>query len=85
MAKLWSLTMSLIKTLHQTKLDVRDWFNSADTANGSVVAALAYESLPRPRPDHCAQPTVTIQYHNHNIVKIEDDLRPAARVQILLS
>ena len=46
MAKLWSLTMSLIKTLHQTKLDVTDWFYSADTA-----AALAYESLPRPRPD----------------------------------
>ena len=32
MAKLWSLTMSLIKTLHQTKLDVTDWFYSADTA-----------------------------------------------------
>ena len=48
MAKLWYLTMSLIKTLHQTKLDVTDWFYSADTA-----AALAYESLPRPRPDQC--------------------------------
>ena len=53
MAKLWSLTMSLIKTLHQTKLDVRDWFYSADSAVDIVGAALAYESLPRPRADQC--------------------------------
>ena len=69
MAKLWSLTMSLIKTLHQTKLDVRDWFYSADSAVDSVGAALAYESLPRPRLTS-VQPTVTNQYHNNNIVKM---------------
>ena len=51
-----------------------------------LILQLHWHTNPCPAPALTSdQPTVTNQYHNNNIVKIEDDLRPAARAQILLS